>query len=347
MSAPPSSRPMFPHAIDSTMLAAFRSCPQKMFRTYIQHWKPQHESVHLIAGGAFAKGLEVARRAFFEGVASVPCVEYRIDGTRSVQWSDSPCESRDSSIAIPLGLAALIAVYGDYDCPPDSAKSLERTSGAFEFYFEQYPLGADRMEPLTLAGGKRGIEFSFATPLGIDHPVSGDPILYTGRADMIANFADGLFIVDDKTTSSLGAKWSEQWELRSQFTGYVWSAHKAGIKADGCITRGISILKTKYDTQQAPTYRTPYELARWEVQVLRDIARMIQCWKDGWWDYALDTACTEYGGCSMMRVCKSPEPETWLPVYFEQRVWDPLARRQLSVEEWERSWDTTKEEAVA
>lgn len=54
-------RPMFPHAIDSTMLATFRSCPQKFFRQYIQHWKPKTESVHLIAGGAFAAGIEAAR----------------------------------------------------------------------------------------------------------------------------------------------------------------------------------------------------------------------------------------------------------------------------------------------
>ena len=54
-------RPMFPHTFDSTMLSAFTSCPQKMFRTYVEHWKPKSESVHLIAGGAFAKGIEVAR----------------------------------------------------------------------------------------------------------------------------------------------------------------------------------------------------------------------------------------------------------------------------------------------
>ena len=34
------TKPMFPHAVDSTMLATFRSCPQKFFRQYVQHWKP-------------------------------------------------------------------------------------------------------------------------------------------------------------------------------------------------------------------------------------------------------------------------------------------------------------------
>ena len=60
------TKPIFPHAVDSTMLATFRSCPQKFFRQYVEHWKPKAESVHLVAGGAFASGIEAARRAFYE-----------------------------------------------------------------------------------------------------------------------------------------------------------------------------------------------------------------------------------------------------------------------------------------
>ena len=93
---------MFPHAVDSTMLATFRSCPQKFFRQYVQHWKPKAESVHLVAGGAFASGIEVARRAFYE--------------------QGMPAQDSET-----LGLQALIEHYGDFECPPESAKSFERT----------------------------------------------------------------------------------------------------------------------------------------------------------------------------------------------------------------------------
>lgn len=333
-------RPMFPHTIDSTMLAAFRSCPQKMFRQYVQHWKPQAESVHLVAGSAFAKGLEAARRAFFEGRASVPLVTYAAenDFARKVQWTEVDCERYDQDAAQHVGISALIASYGDFECPADSAKSLERTAGALEFYFEHYPLGADGMLPIMLPSGVSGIEFSFANPLEINHPISGDPFLYTGRADMVSNFADGIWIVDDKTTSSLGVSWSRQWDLRSQFTGYVWSAQQVGLQPAGAIVRGVSILKTKYDTMQVLSYRTQHEVDRWYEQVHHDVKRMIQCWESGWWDYSLDSACTEYGGCSFTRICKSPDPETWLPMYFHQRVWDPLARREKTIAEWEAEW---------
>lgn len=339
-----SARPMFPHTIDSTMLGAFRSCPQKMFRTYVQHWKPKSESVHLVAGGAFAKGIEIARRAYFEGEYSTATSSYRTDeatglSERHVEWETVANAPGDRSAAEACGLSALIATYGDFECPSDSAKSLERTAGALEFYFDNYPLGGDGTEPIQLAGGKRGIEFSFALPLPINHPVTGNPLLYTGRADMIADFAGGRYVFDEKTTSQLGASWPRQWENRSQFTGYSWAAREHGIPVQGSIVRGISILKTKYDTLQAITYRPDWEIDRWLAQVVWDLKRMIACWQEGWWDFNLDHSCAEYGGCNLLQVCKSANPESWLPMYFEQRVWDPLARRQLTVEEWEASWD--------
>lgn len=315
-------RPMMPHTFDSTMLGAFRSCPQKMFRTYVEHWKPKSESVHLIAGGAFAKGIEVARKAFYE-------------------------QAKSEEDAIAEGLHALLVAYGDFEPPSDSAKSPTRMAGALEFYFENYPLAAASAVPVRFADGKLAIEFSFAEPLDIVHPVTGDPILYTGRADMIAEFCGGVYCVDEKTTSSLGASWGKQWEMRSQFTGYQWAANRAGVNVQGTLVRGVSILKTKYDHLQHVTYRSQHEVDRWLDQTHRDIARAIAMWKDGYWDYSLDHACAEYGGCSMVSICKSATPNDWLEVYFERRVWDPLARRELSVAEWEASWGHNTSPTVA
>ena len=46
------TRPPFPTVLDSTIMAAFRSCPRKAELEFIQHWKPQTPSVHLHAGAA-------------------------------------------------------------------------------------------------------------------------------------------------------------------------------------------------------------------------------------------------------------------------------------------------------
>lgn len=285
------------------MLGTFRACPQKLFRTYLEHWKPGDESVHLVAGKAFASGLEAARETFY-------------------------VQGRPADEALCDGLEALWLQYGTFDCPEDSAKSPLRMAGALEYYFSQYPLGADGAKPHIFRGGRHGIEFSFAEPLSVLHPETGDPLIYAGRADMVADAFGGLFLYDEKTTTSLGQSWLKQWEHRSQFTSYCWGLRGHGFQPTGIVVRGVAILKESFNTAQVITYRSNWEVERWLAQTERDLARMIQCWESGYWDYNLDHACTEYGGCSLVRVCKSPDPESWLPVYFKKRRWDPLLREE-------------------
>jgi hypothetical protein len=296
----------FPDVIDNTILNTFRSCPQKAFRSYIEHWKPTGTNVHLHAGAAFARGLEVARKAFYDHNAT-------------------------AEDAAAVGLQALVEAYGDFECPSDSAKSLERMCGAFEYTLDVWPLGTDPAKPWRKLDGSHAIEFSFAEPLDLLHPVTGNPLIYSGRADMIVDLEGGRFVEDDKTTSSLGRSWSGQWELRSQFTGYTWAALRSGIKVDGVLVRGTSILKTKYDHAQAITYRPQWEIDRWYEQTLRDLKRMIRAWEEGYWDFNLGEACNEYGTCAFAPICKKAEPEEWLPAYFIQRKWNPLTRTEEEI----------------
>jgi hypothetical protein len=291
----------FPSIFDSSMLGSFKSCPQLFKKTYMSQWKPKEASVHLHAGAAFAKGIETARTAFY-------------------------VNSLSSEDSVAAGLTALIEHYGDFACPSDSPKSLERMAGALEFYFSNYPLTKDDSVPYLLPGGKSAIEFSFAQPLPINHPVTNDPLLYVGRMDAIINYAGGVYICDEKTTSQLGASWSRQWDLRAQFTGYAWGCQQAGIRVDGAIVRGVSILKSKYDTQQAISYRPDWQIERWYEDLLMWIEDIKKCWETGKWRYNLDHACAEYGGCTFRQACSSQDETPWLETYFEKRHWNPLLR---------------------
>jgi len=297
------TRPPFPNVLDASLMATFKSCPRKAQLEYLEHWKPGEQSVHLHAGKAYASGIEAGRIAYY------------VDG-----------KSEQDSVAIAL--QTLLQEYGDFQCPPESAKSAERTAGALEFYFSHYRLGEDKAIPMTLPGGKRGIEFNFLEPLDIKHPETGDPILYSGRMDMMCNYEGMALGEDDKTTSQLGASWPRQWDLRSQFTGYVWGAGRAGIKLDGFLVRGVSILKTKYDTLQAITYRPAWLVVRWYEQLLRDAKRLIESWESGYFDYNLDHACAEYGGCPFTSVCQMRDPAPLLRSRFQRRVWDPVSRTE-------------------
>ncbi len=300
----------FPSVIDSSLISAFRSCPTKARYEYFEHWKPKTPSVHLHAGAAFAHGLEAAREAFF-------------------------LLGHHPRAAVEMGVAALMEHYGEFDCPSDSAKSLTRMAGAPEYYFDAYPLERDLAIPITLASGKKGIEFSFVEPVEFSHPETGAPILLSGRMDMMCQYAGAHFGEDDKTTSQLGASWAKQWDLRSQFTAYCWGAAKANIPLAGFIVRGISILKTKYETQQAITYRPQWMIDLWYEQLIeRDLPAMLQMWEQGRWGVNLDHACNDYGGCLFRQVCLA-EPSSrasWLATSYERRRWDPVSRTETLIE---------------
>jgi hypothetical protein len=60
----------FPEFIDNTFRSMFAHCPQKWIYGAVHNIGPKETSIHLHAGGAFASGLEMARKAFFDEGAS-------------------------------------------------------------------------------------------------------------------------------------------------------------------------------------------------------------------------------------------------------------------------------------
>lgn len=297
----------FPEVFDSSILNEFKECPEKFYKGSIELWKPKSHSVHLHAGAAFAHGVEKARRAFYE-------------------------QSQDAETSLAIGLQALLSYYGDFAYPEDSAKTPERMAGALEYYFLNYPLLQGESDPIVLPGGKIGIEFGFVEPLEVLHPVTQQPILYSGRMDAILKTLGCVLLTDEKTTTSLGATWSRQWDLRGQFTGYAWGCLKNGIKVDGALIRGISILKTKYETQQAVTYRPEWQIQRWFTEANEWIAEAAQMWKRKYFRHNLGDACASYGGCAFKQACQSQDESPWLSTYFERRHWDPVSRTETLVE---------------
>lgn len=292
----------FPELIDNTAREQFVCCPRKFFLSSIQKLGPNPPSIHLHAGGAYAAGLEVMRKSFY----------------------DQDMSEQDS---LDAGIEAAILYYGDYDPPEDSVKSCNRVVGALVSYAAEYPLATDIIKPYRLATRKSAVEFTFVVPIPeVPHPVTKQPLLYGGRFDMLAVREDILFVEDDKTTSQLGATWGQQWDLNSQFTGYVWAARSYGYEVGGAIVRGQSFLKNGYGHAQHLTYRSPWIVERWYNQLVRDLKRAVAAFEEGYFDYALGSACAHYGGCEFKRICESKNPEQIIPIYYKNKHWNPLAK---------------------
>ena len=326
----------FPEVIDSSMLADFKACPWKFYLTNIQQWKPKGVSTHLHAGAAFARGLEVVRRAYYEGVKPLYHRDPATGKMTSYAWGPLPNGNADPETAIALGVDAVLIAYGDHQPPAFGTaanKTALRMAGALEFYFSRYPLNHQTAYPIIMPGGRRGIEFSFVHPLSITNPDTGEPLLFSGRADGIFQFAGGTYIFDDKTASQLGATWAKQWKLRGQFSGYAWAARESQVKVDGIVVRGVSILKERYDTLEDISFRSEHMINTWYGETLEWIERMIWCYQNKRWVHNFDHACSDFGGCGFQDSCDMEDQDPWLERSHERKHWDPVTRVETKLEE--------------
>lgn len=141
---------------------------------------------------------------------------------------------------------------------------------------------------------------------------------------MIGTFNGQLFLTDEKTTTYMGMQWRQQWQLRGQLTGYCWAAREFGRPVAGALVRGVSVQKTQTKHETVIEARPQWMIDRWLFQLRRDIWRMIEAWEEQYFDFALDHACADFGGCPFVPVCTSNNPDRWLEANFVRSEWSPL-----------------------
>lgn len=300
----------FPEVIDGSMRGDFVSCGTMFNLRSCHNLTSITPSIHLHAGGVFARGCEVFRKKYYS--------------------EGSPTKG-DHEACLAEAILAMFIRWGDYT--PTFTwegdlknKGLDKLILALGLYFEEYSPASDHIQPL-IRNGEPEVEFSFAIPIpGVTHPDTGDPLLYAGRFDMIGVYQDARFNVDEKTTGQFGASWSQQWKMRAQFTGYTWAANEYGNKVVGTIVRGVRFTTKAIDFAECITYRPQWEIDRWLEQLIRDAKRMVQAYESGIFDYNLDSSCASYGGCQYRVLCESNQPERWVDGYFARRIWNPLAQ---------------------
>lgn len=304
-----------PLNIDSTMISCFRSCPRKFYHEFVLGLRPAAVSIDLHAGACFATAIETIRKMVHQ------------DGV--------PLE-----VAGPRAYGMFLNEWGDFQARKETPKTPDRVWEAVEDYFRTYGPKTDHLQPQP--GAASSFEFTFGIPLephgpewddqsapGFPTHPSGNPFIYSGRFDMLGVlYGAKLAICDEKTTTSIGASWSENWDLRSQFLGYCWACQQSGLDVDTVVVRGVGILKTKISQAEAIKQYPRFLVARWYEQVRRDLWRIRRSWDEGYWDFNLADACTQYGGCSFKDLCTSEHPENWYNNFVVRR-WNPLHKNPI------------------
>lgn len=203
----------------SSSMETYERCQRKF---YLQSTIPRAEggSVHLVAGAAFAKALETARKAFY------------VDG-------------KDEDTALGLANAAMADAWGpDKMAHAGTAKNIGAMLRALDKYLGHFPLTYEEYVPYKIQ-----IESNVSFDLAIEHKMRAtlpNGEAYDGTPDMICEYSGLLWCLDDKTTGGrLDDTWRTSWLRRGQFLGYAWLAKQQyGIDVAGTIVRGVSITRS-------------------------------------------------------------------------------------------------------
>lgn len=304
---------IFPHAIDNSMRKELVKCQTAAMYRYEKGLRTKEEKrVDLVAGAAFAAGMEAARKTYY-------------------------VERKSSAEALNAGVAAIYEKYGTFVPTAKTNKTVDRMAGALAFLMQERPLESERLIPMEIAG-KRMIEVSFNFPIPVGHPDDGKPLTYCGRFDMLAlDEHDVVWVVDEKTTSQMGEKWANQWPLDSQMTGYCWGARKLldengmdSFEVAGAIINGVAIRTRDYEFAQFPAHRDEWMIHRWHAQMVRDVENWKRAYMMGEHDMALDHACAFYNNpCEFAPLCMSRNPERLIASGGWKEVrWNPVTREE-------------------
>jgi hypothetical protein len=302
MSVFASSNKPFPQHLDDTMISAFRQCPTYWYWKYFRNLRDVGDlSIDLLAGGAYAAGLETARKLF---------------------WSANPPPLEE---VFHQARISAIKKWGNEPLYEDKPKSLPNILLAIEDYFKHWGVSTDPVQPVITHGGDPAVEFSFALPLPIEHPSTGEPILYTGKLDLLAQRIGQVWAVDDKTSSGFGPSWLNAWDMRSQFTGYTWAARESGLTIAGIIVRGCAFTPTGHKFMEVLTPRPDWMVQAWLKDTVSTIQRMINCWHIAEYPQAMNSACNAYNRpCDFTTLCTKNNPEQWIKANYKEVIWNPL-----------------------
>lgn len=323
-------------AMDSTSLGYLKICPRLYQYTIILGYQPKGESVHLRFGSEYHTAIQEYELAKAEGASHEDAIRHAIRNllSRTADWDVDVGTKAGNYKNRGTLLQLAIDYFDNYVADPAKTYILENGKPAVELSFKfeldwgpKY-LTADVLEPIPMSEfgkvqGKKVAEL----------PIQ--PYLLCGHLDRVVTFADDLWVLDHKTTTTTPSPYFfSGFNPSNQMTLYTLAGR---VVLDAPI-RGVLIeaaqimLEKPSKFERVPTHRTQDQLDEW-VHNLHYWLSLAETYAEaGFWPMN-DTACGMYGGCKFKDVCsKSPQVrEIYLNNDFikleESERWNPLKPR--------------------
>lgn len=316
---------LFPIAFSNSMMSDLWVCELAWFRKYCQKFVNSTKEPDLIAGGNFAKGCEIVRKAYHN-------------------------DKKDPEEAIELGSNYIL----EAEDTRHSEKTNERIAFALRRYFRRFPLDSN-LTPVELADGTFAIEYAFEFDLGIAHPELPETNLtYKGKLDGLYEYRshgvrDEIVVLDEKTCKKLyriaGTKLVDKtkeeliYKTNGQFIGYHWASRQLGINPSKTLIRKVPIGATYEEPIQLEIGITPFQIEIWSTTLFNKIEEL----KDKYLYYkehgglpqtafypVLSHGCLDWDRpCIFSDGCFDKLGEKLIAQKYEQKVWD--SAKQLEV----------------
>ena len=304
-------------AWNSTCLGLLKTCPRLYQYIVIEGWGIRDESIHLRFGIEYHSALQDYAAARANGVDHESAIRetVRLLHSRVHDW----LPDRNTRAGKYKNRETIIGLVIDYldNFREDPAETFMLDDGtaavelAFRFELDWGPKYGATPEPQTC-----------------DDPDVGpmQPYLLCGHLDRVVNFADGLYVMDRKTSlSTLSSYYFNQFSPSNQMSLYTLAGKimlNSPIK--GVIIDAAQVLLTQPNSfQRGFTYRTDDQLDEWLVDLRYWLHNAETYATNGHWPQN-DTSCDKFGGCKFREVCsRSPQVrEAYLKATFDKL--DPI-----------------------
>lgn len=283
--------------------------------TMIEGWHSRNPGPHLRFGGHYATAIEHFHKRIALGEAREDALRGVVREVLEATWDRTAGEKDEfgNVLSEPTG-----APWSS----DHNLKNRETLVRSIVWYLEQF--AEDTALPVLLGDNTPAVELSFS--LSAD-----DDILLVGHLDRLANYADNLYVMDQKTTgTTISQRFFEGFSPDTQMSLYTFAGSAIfGAPISGVIIDAAQIAVGFTRFERGFTFRTKGQLNEWYDGAMTTIQRAQAATRENHFPQN-PSACGNYGGCVFRTIC-SRDPgarKNFLAGDFIQGGgYDPLERR--------------------
>jgi len=288
---------------DSTSIKLAGACQYMYYLKMIEQWGSPGVNVHLKFGSEYATALESYYKLRFAGADHDEALRKVVTTALINTWDSTTNTPWDSM---------------------DNYKTRETLIRTIIWYLDMYSLEEDPMPVHRLSDGSPAVEHSFLLPVD-------DGIVFSGHLDRLVNYAEGVWVMDQKTTkSTISPRYFDGYSPDDQMSMYTFAGQAIfATPVRGVIIDAAQIAVGFTRFERGFTPRSQAQLNEWYDDTMALIERTQRATLENHFPRN-PTACGNYGGCQFRFVCaRSPEHrEQFLAGAFTKGVvWDPSVPR--------------------